>query len=335
MTRNVVFVCACALILALPAPASAAWTYLALGDSLAFGETDFTQNPSNGDRGYVSLFASHLAAFNNGVTPNVVNLAVDGESSSTFFAGAANNAFGPNANLSNSNYANATTPQNTLLLQTIAAQQAAGNTIPYVTVSLGANDLYGLVSNPSFFSQTAAQQQAQVLAALGTVQANYTNLLFELKSLLPHAQVVLVGYYNPFAALTGTPIAAVAPAAITGLNSVIAGEAAAFGATYIDTYSAFLGKEAADTYITTLAFGSPNIHPTADGYQMIEQQLSVVPEPGSFCLMGLGLAALSRWALPCVDEAAWKSVRWVSPGGGRRRVEFLGLPSHLGGKLCS
>ncbi len=183
-------------------------------------------------------------------------------------------------------------------MQTIAAQQAAGNTIPYVTVSLGANDLYGLVSNPSFFTFTAAQQQAQVLAVLGTVQSNYTNLLFELKSLLPNAQIVLVGYYNPFAALTGTPVAAVAPLAVQGLNSVIAGEAAAFvGVSYIDTYSAFLGKEAADTYITTLAFGSPNIHPTAAGYQIIEQQLSVVPEPGSFCLMGLGIVALTAGAL--------------------------------------
>ncbi len=71
MSRNVVFACVCTVILALPGPASAAWTYLALGDSLAFGETDFTQNPSNGDRGYVSRSSPIiLAAFNNGVVPN-------------------------------------------------------------------------------------------------------------------------------------------------------------------------------------------------------------------------------------------------------------------------
>ena len=40
-----------ALALLLPAPASAAPIYLALGDSSAFGETNRTQNPSNGDRG--------------------------------------------------------------------------------------------------------------------------------------------------------------------------------------------------------------------------------------------------------------------------------------------
>src|SRR5205823_1650131 len=62
----------------------AAW---ALGDSMAFGETNFTANPSNGDRGYVSLYATSLASSNGGVRPNVINLAADGETSSTFFNG--------------------------------------------------------------------------------------------------------------------------------------------------------------------------------------------------------------------------------------------------------
>ena len=31
--------------------ASADWVYLTLGDSSAYGETNRTQNPSNGDRG--------------------------------------------------------------------------------------------------------------------------------------------------------------------------------------------------------------------------------------------------------------------------------------------
>jgi lysophospholipase L1-like esterase len=289
------FVCLTALVLALalPRPSAAGWSYLALGDSLAFGETDFTHNPSNGDRGYVSLFADHLATLNGGVRPNVINLGVDGETSSTFFAGAANNAFGPSANLMNTNYTNATTSQNALLLQTISAQQTAGNDIKYVTISLGANDLYGLVGNPNFFNLTAAQQTAQITSALATAQSNYTQLLGELKTLLPGAQLILLGYYNPFAALTGTPIAAVSPQAVQALNALIAGEASAFGATYIDTYTPFLGKEAADTYITTLAFGSPNVHPTAAGYQLIGQQLAAVPEPTGLALLGVGLSLLA------------------------------------------
>ena len=37
----------------LPAQAMPIQDYVAIGDSMAFGETDFTRNPSNGDRGYV------------------------------------------------------------------------------------------------------------------------------------------------------------------------------------------------------------------------------------------------------------------------------------------
>ena len=44
-------------------------TSLALGDSMAFGETDFTQNPSNGDRGYVSGYANWLGTQGGGVRP--------------------------------------------------------------------------------------------------------------------------------------------------------------------------------------------------------------------------------------------------------------------------
>src|SRR4051812_24396015 len=44
--------------LAGPRPAAAAMvTYLSLGDSVAFGETDFTGNPSFGDRGYDRPYA--------------------------------------------------------------------------------------------------------------------------------------------------------------------------------------------------------------------------------------------------------------------------------------
>ena len=37
-----------------------AMTYLSLGDSIAFGESTFTQNPSDGNRGYVSLYDQFL-----------------------------------------------------------------------------------------------------------------------------------------------------------------------------------------------------------------------------------------------------------------------------------
>ena len=59
-------------------------TYLALGDSIAFGKTDGIP-VSFGDQGYVKPFADFLATRNGGTRPDVINLAFPGETSSSFF----------------------------------------------------------------------------------------------------------------------------------------------------------------------------------------------------------------------------------------------------------
>ena len=200
-----------ALVLAAAAPRSASggsMTYIALGDSVAFGETDFAHNPSYGDRGYVSLVANNLASANGGVRPNVVNLGVDGETSTTFFGG------GQPLAPQNLNYPSAATSQNTQLISQIAAQQAAGHSIGAVTISLGANDLFAAVGAPSFFALNPAQQQSAILAAMSTVQNNYTAVLTELHALVPNAAVTVVGYYNPFPAVPGSPLAPLAGPAV-------------------------------------------------------------------------------------------------------------------------
>ena len=75
---------------------------------------------------------------------------------------------------------------------------------------------------------------------------------------------------------------------------MIAGEASAFGATYVDTYTPFLGHETAYTYILTDYQGAPNIHPNDLGYSVIGAQLAnAVPEPGSAVLAGIGSICLA------------------------------------------
>jgi lysophospholipase L1-like esterase len=293
-------------------------SYLAIGDSLAFGETDFLHNPSNGDRGYVSLFANTLKSLSGGVRPNVINLGFDGETTGSFFNGMGN-VFGPSAtaSLMNTNYYQNGNPmptiQNVMMLNTIASTAAAGNPIGYVTVSLGANDLYGLLADPNFFKLPSAEQLAKIMMTLGGIQANYTNLLFELKSQLPGATVILVGYYNPFAALVGTPLAAASPTVVQALNEVIKGEAQAFGDRYVDTYTPFLGHEATYTYILSSFAGAPNVHPNDLGYSVIGAQLAnAVPEPGSLTLAGIGVMCLivpvlrrsmaRKWATDALDR---------------------------------
>lgn len=277
-----------ALIPLSPLPSASAakiGDYLALGDSMAFGETDFSANPSNGDRGYVSIYADALAKSNGGVRPHVINLAADGETSSTFFNGSANHDGTPGQPASqwNLNYSGPSQSQNSQMLATIAGEKAAGHEINTVTIQIGANDLLAAVGTPGFLSMPPDQQQAAIGQHLALIAANDKALLTELKTLLPNATLVMLGYHNPFNADPKSAIGQIADPAIKALNAIIAGEAAAFGAKYVDTYTSFLGHELDYTYIA-----SGNVHPNAKGYAVIATQIEAVPEPSTF-LVGAGI----------------------------------------------
>ena len=291
-----------ALTLVVPGTARAGLdTYLALGDSVAFGEYRFAypNGPVSGDsRGYVGPYADFLAGRNGGVRPNVIDLGVDGETTTTFVHGGTPGT-GPEPGKPayglNTNYAGPPYPdQYDRMNQVIAAQAAAGHPVGLVTLQLGANDLFALTQDPSFFALTPAQQQALVQSTLGTVQSNLFAILATLKAEDPAAQLVLLGYYDPFAPFANDPsspffpIARLSGPAIGALNQIIAGEAAAFGATYVDLSAPFAGHELADTDVAN----NGNIHPTAAGYAVITQQLQAVPEPTSLLLLGLGGGAL-------------------------------------------
>jgi lysophospholipase L1-like esterase len=272
-----------------PTLASSMQTYLALGDSLAFGETDFTHNPSNGDRGYVEPFANFLATQNGGVAPNVVNLALDGETGSTFLNGGpatGNGSPGQPGYTLNTNYATPVASQNLMMLETIVHKLDAGQTISNVTLQVGANDLLSVLANPTFASLTPQQQQAQIGTALSTLQANYTTIVSELHSLLPHANIYLMGYYDPYN-FPGSKVEPLAGPAIQALNKMIQSEAAASGAKYVDLYDALNGLALQDTLIS-----SGNVHPNAAGYAVIATQLenAAVPEPSTVLIFGAGLA---------------------------------------------
>jgi GDSL-like Lipase/Acylhydrolase family/PEP-CTERM motif len=281
--------------LSLASTASAgAMTYLSLGDSVAFGEQTYTQNPSNGDRGYVSLYDQFLGK-QYGTNPNVVNLAIDGETSSSLLSGTGRNPNTPGSTDAaqaalNTRYAtNSSVSQNTRFVQAVGNQWAAGNTISDVTISLGANDLFKLAANPTFQSASQSQQQVMLAQTLGTVAGNYASLLNEVKALLPNARVSLLGEYNPFPADPSNPLNAMAAPAIQALNATIQGLAKQFGATYVDTYSAFVGREA---QLTHMVDTPGDIQPNDAGYAVIAGQIEAVPEPSSLAVLGLGTAGL-------------------------------------------
>src|ERR1700722_416642 len=136
-------------------------TYVALGDALAFGSTTATPQPSYGNQGYVQQFANFLGTQNNGVVPNVINLAVSGETSATYFSadnsGGTDRQTGATANL---NYGGDTTlAQRNILAGVIAAEHAAGRNITTVSFALGLGDYLSLTNSSSFSQLSLAQQQ--------------------------------------------------------------------------------------------------------------------------------------------------------------------------------
>ena len=300
--------------------ARAAPVYVALGDSITFGETDLQYVQSNGDRGYVGDFANIIAA-DTGTRPDIVNLAIDGETAASFM-----NNSNPRTppvqgrtnvplQLENLSYNNSVAlSQSQVFANTVAAQKAAGNTISTISLTLGFNELGALAPTTNTPAAEAAAI-TQIASTLATFKANDTAVLTQIRSLAPNATLYLNGYYNPFPADPSSPAAPVFAAGGDALNSIIQGLAAQFGGIYVNNATPFMGNEAAYTYQAALPAGSSvsgpyggllpigDVHPNALGYQVIADDMaaagglslppSAVPEPATWALMGAGLGAMS------------------------------------------
>ncbi len=286
-------------------PAAAAPVYFALGDSITRGETDLFYAPSYGDQGYVAKVADGLAA-NGGVRPQVVNLAIDGETASSFQTGTGRTppVVGrtdvPLA-LENLNYTGrATTSQADLFTQDAASIAAAGNTISTISITLGFNELGAIATMPDPLKM--------LNATLATYKATEQGNLLYIKGVAPGAKLYLVNYYNPFPADPTNPAAKFFALAGPRLDAVIKSLAAEFQAYYVDTATPFKGHEAQYTYMAAQPHGfyrdgpyagvEPigNVHPNDLGYSVIAAQFASstipTPEPAMVALFGLGAAGL-------------------------------------------
>ncbi|MBL8793811.1 MAG: PEP-CTERM sorting domain-containing protein [Planctomycetia bacterium] len=267
-------------------------SYIALGDSVAYGQTDVVP-VSNGDQGYVKHFADGLAKSNGGVRPNVINLAIPGEQSTSFFTGVAPPGWVRAAGV-NLNYADPTKSQLSMFQTFAAAEHAQGHVISHVSFALGSNDFFYLTGQPGFFELPAAQQQAQAGQTFAVLQANYAAALGEIRAAAPEAQLLLLNYYNPFAVL-GPDDPLNQSALVFGAlhQQLLEAAAAEFDGRVVDVYTPFLGKEAAYTHIL-----SGDVHPNEQGYQaMADQMLAVAnaPEPSSLLLVGIGVCGLAGY----------------------------------------
>lgn len=148
------------LLIYLPAQAAAREFYVALGDSLAAGQTPYQQI----DQGYTDLVAAELARFGN-LSMFSKNLAFPGF----------------------------TTKQVLESIQTDEAKELLKQST-LITISAGANDLLRVVSSDPERGTLSYQQKTADLA-LNQARISLEQLLEELQTLAPNAKVYVVGYY--------------------------------------------------------------------------------------------------------------------------------------------
>lgn len=148
------------LLIYLPAQAAAREFYVALGDSLAAGQTPYQQI----DQGYTDLVAAELARSGN-LSMFSKNLAFPGF----------------------------TTKQVLESIQTDEAKELLKQST-LITISAGANDLLRVVSSDPERGTLSYQQKTADLA-LNQARISLEQLLEELQTLAPNAKVYVVGYY--------------------------------------------------------------------------------------------------------------------------------------------
>ena len=132
-------------------------------------------------------------------------------------------------------------------------------------------------------------------ATLATFRANYGAIPAAVRQLLPAANLFVLNYFNPFPANPGNPAGPVAAVGGPMLNDIIRQLAAQNGGITVDTFTPYVGREAALTCIDDLpaVFVQPSpfggveplghVHPNAAGYQVIASRLIAVspaPPPG-------------------------------------------------------
>jgi len=196
-------------------------SYVAIGDSLAAGQTPFQQI----DAGYSDLIAMRLQAMDQ-LKFYTKELAFPGFTTAN-------------------------------VLERIKTEEArdllANATL--VTVSVGANDLLSLVRlNPTAGTLTFSQLQADY--ALNIVRKNMEAILNELGVLAPKAQVYVIGYYFAYPAVHLTQKEGTNEQLVK-LNTILQQQAELAGAVYVNVYDSF-GLNATN-YLPNYADVHPNM----------------------------------------------------------------------------
>jgi lysophospholipase L1-like esterase len=208
------------------------YTYLALGDSVAFGLNPTlltaTPPPASTFIGYpeVIAYTEHLAA-----SKKEVNASCPGETSGSFIMPGVPdygcNSTGPQGQPGYKSWAGLHTDYAGTQLGFAVSQLTTNKHIDLVTLGIGSNDVLLLLRT---CNNDPACVGAQLPGLLQTYAANLATILSALRGTGYAGKIVLVGYYSPSADLL--PIA-------QALDSTMLAVGSQFGAIYADGFTAF------------------------------------------------------------------------------------------------
>ncbi|MEW9702397.1 S-layer homology domain-containing protein [Paenibacillus sp. SI8] len=208
--------------------------YVALGDSLAAGVT-----PQSGiSKGYANFLADKLAEA--GVLINFnKNFPVPGYTTADVLQDVRDNVTGGNVRLP-------TNPP----IKTVLSQA------DIVTLDAGGNDLLKI---------NGTNDQVLVASTLQNIRTNNSATIDEIKAINPHAQIYLMGYYNPFPRLQGADKEK-AIALINALNETLQAVAVTKGVSFVPVKDVIAADE------LTFLPNPLNVHLSQGGYQAIADQ---------------------------------------------------------------
>ena len=232
--------------------------YLALGDSLAWG--DGASVPER--NGYVPRLSGYFSGAKNGGTDRLINLAVRGATTSDLRA--------------------------SQLVDAVVLIGDPATDTRVITISIGGNDLLDLINDPGdpcLIDATSPECRILLIAAMGGVATNMPVVLGSLQAALaedPGSETVFVLLpYNAFSG-TGHPLDGLITQVMLGadlrvdctvdpsqfgLNDILGCTAQATGAVVVDAYPLFDGHT---LELTHMGEGF-NVHPNDDGYAVLAQ----------------------------------------------------------------
>ncbi|HSZ14332.1 MAG TPA: SGNH/GDSL hydrolase family protein [Solirubrobacteraceae bacterium] len=238
LTAAAMVIAALAALLALTPAAGAAQvgnTYLALGDSLAYGyhaaqfkselESKGFVEPATFDEGYVDDFGAVLKLTHPKL--QTINDGCPGETTETFISGSGIPGYcagGPTGTPFPYAFLHHSYGSHTSQLADALAILKANPKVSPITLDIGANDVLQFLASKCGFPATFTCSAAEVEGEFAHIAGNVFSILSQLRAAAPKAQIVLIGLYNPYPTVLPAPGGDTTTA---GLNAALSSVASA------------------------------------------------------------------------------------------------------------